>query len=180
MNGAELTKASVKKLQEAEADPLFTPVLPLLSNERKSLIRALRSTRNGPDYTLIDCLRESQAGGKFNPVTFADVVVDSNGKETPLNPELFAAKDYSTKQSLDYIFALEPTEASKSTSGQNSGKNMATNPEKEEEQDKSSAKVSRKPRVNVQETRVVKFLITDKTVPCGQCSDHFGVSTVIE
>ena len=59
INGAELTKASVKKLQEAEADPLFTPVLPLLSNERKSLIRALRSTKNGPDYTLIDCLRES-------------------------------------------------------------------------------------------------------------------------
>ena len=76
MNGAELTKVHYEKLREAELNPIYESVLPLLQNEYKSLIRALRSTSSGPNYKVIDCVRESVGGGKFNPVTFADVIVD--------------------------------------------------------------------------------------------------------
>ena len=41
MNGAGLTKASMQKLEEASKDTIFKPVLPLLRNEYKSLIKAL-------------------------------------------------------------------------------------------------------------------------------------------
>ena len=81
MNGAELTRVHYEKLREAECDPIYDPVLPLLQNEYKSLIRALRSTASGPEYKVIDCARESVGGGKFSPITFADVTIDEDGNE---------------------------------------------------------------------------------------------------
>ena len=113
MNGAGLTKASMQKLEEASKEVLFKPILPLLRNEYKSLVKALSPSEKGQQYKLIDCAREGPGEGRSGPITFADVKVDADGNEMPLNPELFSEKDYMTKQSLDYIFVLEPIDTEK-------------------------------------------------------------------
>lgn len=63
-------------------------------------------------YTLIDCLRHSEGEGKRNPVTFADVVFDEEGRELPVEPELIGDEDSCSKQALDYIFWLVPNSRS--------------------------------------------------------------------
>ncbi len=59
---------------------------------------------------MIDCLRHSEGEGRFNPVTFADVYFDEDGKELPADPELYQESDMCSKQALDYIFILVPND----------------------------------------------------------------------
>ncbi len=69
------------------------------------MLNALKHQPNNPEgWTLIDCLRHSEGEGRFNPVTFADVYFDDEGKELPADPELYQESDMCSKQALDYIF----------------------------------------------------------------------------
>ncbi len=69
------------------------------------MLNALKHQPNNPEgWTLIDCLRHSEGEGRFNPVTFADVYFDDEGKELPADPELYQESDQSSKQARDYIF----------------------------------------------------------------------------
>ena len=86
MNGAELPEASSEKLREAEPEAIYKSSLPLIRDEYKTLLKALKSPKDDRKYKIIDCLRQT-AG--VSPITFADVIVDFEDNETPLNPELF-------------------------------------------------------------------------------------------
>ena len=72
----------------------------LLKDEYGSLLVALKG-----DYALIDCIRQSQQGGRgfFNPVTFAEYTIE-NGEKVNVEPWLHNPEDYCSALSLDYIF----------------------------------------------------------------------------
>ena len=146
----QVREAVAKQYALIEKDAIYQPILPLIRDPYGCQIKAFKSKEK--QYTLIDLLRESEGEGKFNPVTFADVIIDSKGKEFPMNPEVFGKGDWLSKQALDYIFLVLPENI-------NHKQNLA---------------------VNIQKTKVEKLLMKDEAIPCGQCSDHFGISTVID
>ena len=85
------------------------PILPLFYDEYRSMLNALRHQPNRPEgWTLIDCLRQSEGRGRFNPVTYGDVMIDEDGNERPCEPELIAEEYGCAKLALDYIFWLVP------------------------------------------------------------------------
>ena len=60
-----------------------------MKQEYKCLLKAITS----PAWTCTDAIRQSVGQGKFNPVTFADAFIDSNGKKTPVAGELYDDED---------------------------------------------------------------------------------------
>ena len=107
INALEISKYALIKLNLAEKEDRFKPVLPLLKNEYKFLTKVISSSK----YRYIDLSRQSLGNGKSNPITFADSVVDENGNEKPVVPEFYDEEDCMSKQALDYMFLLIPTEA---------------------------------------------------------------------
>ena len=87
-------------------------MFPLIKDEYKSMLQALNSS----EWSLTDCLRESDRGGQghFSPVTFGDYRV-LDGQKIPKEPVLISDKcDQCTAMCLDYIFELKKkTEKSK-------------------------------------------------------------------
>ena len=44
----------------------------------------------------------------------------------------------------------------------------------------SEITVKKGAQVNIQKTKLEKLLMEGEKIPCRQCSDHYGISTVIE
>ena len=101
------------KLGEARKDKLYTPILPLLKDGYKCLLKALSSNEKVQQYAIVDPLRLSSDSEETKPVTFAASTIDEKGYELPLHPELYDKADLMSKQLLDYMFVLQPTEACK-------------------------------------------------------------------
>ena len=59
------------KLKLVEREPYAKPILPLLKNEYKCLIKTLtgENNKNGPKCSVIDLLRQSVGNGTSNPIT---------------------------------------------------------------------------------------------------------------
>ena len=105
-------------------------------------------------------------------MTFAASIIDENGYEMPLHPELNDKDDLMSKQLLDYIFVLQPIEECK----------LDQNPQGQGVQGNQKIQIQKpmKLAVSIHSTKIEKFPIKDKSIQCGLCSDHFGISTVIE
>ena len=81
-----------------KAEERYKPILQLFHDEYRSMLNALKHQPNNPSgWTLIDCLRHSEGEGRFNPVTFADAYYDEEGKEWPVEPELYSDEDMCSK-----------------------------------------------------------------------------------
>lgn len=85
--------------------PEYANIMPLINDEYKALLKALKSDK----WSLVDLLRESNQGGSglFNPVTFGDFEV-IEGQRVSVEPALGNLKYNCTAQSLDYIFFVKP------------------------------------------------------------------------
>ena len=84
-------------------------MLPLLKDGYKFLLKALSSNEKIQQYDIVDPLKLTCE----KPVTFAASTIDELGYELPLHPELFGKEDLMSKQLLDYMFILQPTEECK-------------------------------------------------------------------
>ena len=120
------------------------------------------TTGNPLGWTILDCLRTAKGEGKFSPPTFADVVCDENGNERPCCLKLHNETDRFTRQALDYMLWLVPDE-------------NVPEPTKSSE---NTTNETQKFEVSISETQVEKFPCDG--LPCNYCSDHFGISTVLQ
>ena len=136
------------------------------------MLNALKNKPTSDDETgwnIVDCLRNSKGQGKFSPPTFAGTVRDENGVECPCDDLLHAEEDKCTKQALDYVFWLVPEEKS---SPANEGLGEPQTSEEETINDTQRFEVA------ISETQVEEFPCSG--LPVNYCSDHFGISTVIQ
>ena len=85
------------KLAQLQKDKVYTPMLPLLKNGYKCLLKALSSNEKIQQYTIVDPIRLSAGSDKFGPVTFADSTFDEFGYELPLHPEMYDKEDLMSK-----------------------------------------------------------------------------------
>jgi len=61
------------------------------------------------EWDLVDCLRQSEGNGQFNPVTYGEIVIDEKtGLPTAGEPAMTGEEDMMTEQALDYIFQIKP------------------------------------------------------------------------
>ena len=164
-----------------KADERYKPIMQLFQDEYRNLLSAMGHQPRNPDgWTLVDCNRHSEGLGKFNPVTFADVICDENGVEKPIEPNLISDGDSCTKQAIDYIFWLLPNSLLDLPQILSRVPNcsiptlapLASN-RTSDSQDQPS-----RLRVAVEKTKLEKLPVDGYIFKYS--SDHFGISTVIE
>ena len=124
-------------------------------------------------------MRHSEGQGRFNPVTFADVYYDEENKEHPIEPELIGDEDSCSKQALDYIFWLLPNKRPDVPQILNSVPNNSIPITHFEQNVDPNALSQAKMRVAVEKTKLEKLPVAPGHI-FSFCSDHFGISTVIE
>lgn len=141
-------------------------------------MNALSYKSDSPEgWTIVDCLRSSEGKGKFSPITFADTAIDENGQVIPCDAELINDEDCMTRQALDYIFWIVPNSLSTAhLTGQASSRPPASI---DTEAPLSNPTIEQyRVKVAVEKTHLEKLEIKGRLYK--HCSDHFGISAVIE